>query len=406
MINKRNLLTVLLLGFSSGLPIALVTSTLQAWFTVTGASMLTIGTLGLVGQPYIYKFLWAPLLDRYIPPLLGRRRGWLLITQFCLVVAIAAMAFGNPQIHPLTISILAVIVATLSATQDIAVDAYRTDILQPQERGIGAALTTWGYRVAMLISGGLALVLASAIGWHTTYLIMASLMTVGIVASWFAEEPLCDTQHQSPPSLLAAITEPLREFLSRKSAWMILLFILLYKLGDALSVSLTTPFLLRGLGFSLVTVGLVNKGAGLIATMLGILVGGVLMTRLNLFRALFLFGILQAIAILALMLLAIVGKNYYMLITAIAIDNFCNAMGTVAFVAFLMSLCDHRYTATQFALFSAFAAVGRVFVGPVAGLMTEFMDWQTFFAWALIASVPGLWLLWRLRARVIAPTSA
>lgn len=396
-LNKRNLFVTLLLGFSSGLPIALVGSTLQAWFTVTGASILTIGTLGLLGQPYIYKFLWAPLLDRYVPPFMGRRRGWLVITQIGLVIAIASMALANPNVSPVLLGSLALLVAFLSASQDIAVDAYRTDILKPEERGLGAALVTWGYRVAMVVSGGLGLILAELIGWRSTYLIMASLMIVGLFAAWYGEEPIEDLQNKHPATLKAAVLEPLQEFLSRKSAWLLLIFMLLYKLGDALSVSLTTPFLIRGLGFSLATVGIVNKGAGLVATMLGILVGGVLMTRMNLFRALFLFGVLQMAAILALMQLAIVGKNDAMLVTAIAIDNFCNGMGTVAFVAFLMSLCNHRYTATQFALFSSFSAVGRVFVGPLAGMMAGHMSWAVFFAWSLVACIPGLLLLWYLR---------
>jgi PAT family beta-lactamase induction signal transducer AmpG len=396
-LSKRNLFSTLLLGFSSGLPLALTSSTLQAWFTVTGASLLVIGSLGLIGQPYIYKFLWAPLLDRWIPPLLGRRRGWLIITQFALLIAIASMALANPQTSPSLLITLAFLVAFLSASQDIAVDAYRTDILTPCERGLGTTLYSWGYRIAMLVSGALALALAEYIGWHTTYLLMASLIGIGLLGSWFGEEPI-DEQEQHPPTTLhAAIVEPFKEFLSRKSAWLILLFILLYKFGDALSISLTTPFLIRGLNFSLSTVAIVNKGVGFFATLLGLLAGGVLMARISLFRALFYFGVLQAGAILALLQLAIVGHNYHWLVFAISVDSFCNAMASIAFIAFIMSLCNHRYTATQFALFSALASVGRVFVGPIAGLIVTYFSWSVFFLLSLLACLPGLGLLWYLR---------
>ncbi len=399
-LNKRNLFATLLLGFSSGLPLALTASTLQAWFTVTGASILAIGSLGLIGQPYIYKFMWAPLLDRWIPPLLGRRRGWLIITQFALLLAIAGMTLADPKTSPSLLITFAFLVAFLSASQDIAVDAYRTDILQPHERGLGATLTSWGYRIAMLVSSAFALILAEYMGWHAMYLFMAGLMSIGLFASWFGEEPNNNQQNTPPSSLYAAIVEPFKEFLSRKSAGLFLLFIILYKLGDALSVSLTTPFLIRGLGFSLTTVAFVNKGIGFIATMLGLLAGGLLMTRISLFRALFYFGILQAGAILALLQLALVGHHYGLLVFAIFIDNFCNAMAGIAFLAFMMSLCNHRYTATQFALFSALASVGRVFIGPVAGLIVTYFSWPTFFVLSLAACIPGLSLLWYLREKV------
>ncbi len=399
-LNKRNLFSTLLLGFSSGLPLALISSTLQAWFTVTGASLLVIGSLGLVGQPYIYKFLWAPLLDRWIPPLLGRRRGWLVITQFALLITIASMALANPQSSPSLLIALALLVAFLAASQDIAVDAYRTDILTPCERGLGTTLYSWGYRVAMLVSGALALALAEYIGWRATYLFMASLISIGLFGSWFGQEPTDEQEKHPPTTLRAAIVEPFKEFLSRKSAWLILLFILLYKFGDALSISLTTPFLIRGLNFSLSTVAIINKGVGFFAAMLGLLAGGILMARISLFRALLYFGILQAGAILTLLQLALVGHNYHWLVFAISVDNFCNAMASIAFVAFIMSLCNHRYSATQFALFSALASVGRVFVGPIAGLIVTYFSWPAFFLLSLLACLPGLGLLWYLRGNL------
>lgn len=399
-INKRRLLIILLLGFSSGLPLALTGTMLQAWFTVSGISIVTIGVLSLVGQPYVYKFLWAPLLDRYIPPLLGRRRGWLMITQAALLISIAAMALGSPLHHPMALAALALLIAFLSASQDIASDAYRTDVTAAQERGLSAALYTGGYRVAMMVSGGLGLVLADVIGWSATYLVMASLMLIGLMASWYSAEPDFNGQSAHPTNLYGAVVEPWREFFARKQAWIFLLVILFYKLGDALSISLTTPFLLRGLGFSLTVVGSVNKSIGLVATLLGIFVAGAIMTRLSLYRSLLLFGILQMVAILLFMQLAVIGKNYSLLIVTVFIDNLFNGMGTAAFLAFLMSLCDHRYTATQYALFSALASIGRVFVGPLAGVMVEHIGWVHFFAWSFVVSLPGIILLRWVRGTI------
>lgn len=396
-LNKRNLFSTLLLGFSSGLPLALTSSTLQAWFTVTGASLLAIGSLSLIGQPYVYKFLWAPLLDRWIPPLLGRRRGWIILIQLVLIIAIVGMALTNPNTSASLLITVAFLVAFLSASQDIAIDAYRTDILKPNERGLGTTLYSWGYRAAMLVSGALALALAEYIGWRSTYLLMAALIAIGLFGAWFGEEPMDEQEKHPPTSLYSAIVDPFKEFLSRKSPWLILLFIVLYKFGDALSISLTTPFLIRGLGFSLSTVAFVNKGVGFFAAMLGLLAGGVLMARISLFRALLYFGILQAFAILALLQLAIVGHNLHWLVFAISIDSFCNAMASIAFVALLMSLCNHRYTATQFALFSALAGAGRVFVGPLAGLIVSHFNWPVFFLVSLATCIPGLGLLWYLR---------
>jgi PAT family beta-lactamase induction signal transducer AmpG len=401
-LNIRRLGIILLLGFSSGLPIALVLSTLQAWFTVSGISIVTIGVLSLVGQPYIYKFLWAPFFDRYVPPLFGRRRGWMIIAQAALILGIIALAFGDPVHHPITISLLALLVAFFSASQDIAIDAYRTDITTPEERGLSASLFVGGYRVAMMVSGGLALILASKIGWRETYLIMASLMLVGLTASFLGKEPAYN--NMPPQSLTAAIVEPFKEFLSRESAYYILLLLIFYKFGDALSVSLITPFLLRGLHFSLAVVGTVNKGVGIAASIIGLFLGGIIMTRLNLYRSLFLFGILQIIAIILLMQLALVGNNYFLLVAVVTADNLFNGMGTTALFALLMSLCNHRYTATQFALFTACTALPRVLIGPIAGVMTERLGWVHFFAWSILFSLPGLYFLWRMRHKINAPS--
>lgn len=392
------ILAIFILGFSSGLPIGLTGSLLQAWYTVAGVGIVSIGVLTLVGQPYVYKFLWAPLLDRYTPPFLGRRRGWIIITQLLLTVSIAGMAFLSPQATPWTLAFLALFVSISSATQDTAYNAYATDLLKPNERGLGASVLTTSYRIAALFSGGITLVMADKIGWQATYLIMAALMTLEMIATYFGPEP--QTIVNTPTSLTQAVVEPFKEFLSRRYAIAILLFIVLYKLSDAFALSLTTSFLIRGLGFSLTDVGIIYKGVGLVAMLLGAFAGGFCMSRISLYRALLLFGILQGLSNAMFMILAIVGKNFTFMAISIFIESFCSGLGTVAFLACLMGICDVRYTATQFALLSALAAIGRVFVGPFAGTMVEHLGWTQFFLWSVLLAVPGLLLLVWLKNRV------
>jgi PAT family beta-lactamase induction signal transducer AmpG len=362
---SRKIFLLLLLGFASGLPLALTGATLQAWLAVEGVDIKTIGWFALVGQPYVYKFFWAPFMDRYSLPFLGRRRGWLAVTQISLLLFIAWMGTISPRESPWLLAGVALLVAFLSASQDIVFDAYRADILGPDERGPGAAVSVFGYRVAMLVSGGLALILVDNwISWQAAYFLMALLMLIGLAAVWLADEPF--VQGQAPTTLSAAVREPLAEYFARHGAWLMLVLIILYKLGDAFAGTLTTAFLLRGAGFSLTEVGLVNKWLGTIATILGALIGGALMIRLRLYRALLLFGVLQALTNLGFMLLAAAGKNYALLIIVIAAENLCGGMGTIAFVALLMALCDRRFSATQYALLSALASLGRVYVGPAA----------------------------------------
>ena len=397
----RSLAVILLLGFSSGLPLALTSGTLQAWMTVEGVDLSTIGLFTLVGLPYTWKFLWAPAMDRFVPPFLGRRRGWLLVTQLALAAGIATMAFLSPRADLAMLAALAVFVAFASASQDIVFDAYRTDVARPEQRGLAAAFTVVGYRIAMLTSGAAALVLVAgsgaipALGWQNTYLLMAGLMGVGAIATLWGPEP--QGAAPAPKTLEEAVLAPLKEFFARPGAWVILVLIVLYKLGDAFAGSLTTAFLLRGAGFSLDDVGYVNKGMGLAATIAGALFGGALMVRLGLYRSLMAFGILQAVSNLAFMALAAAGKSYPLMILAIGFENLAGGMGTAAFVALLMALCDHRFTATQYALLSALAAIGRVYVGPAAGYATDprylGLGWATFFFLTFLAALPGLALL-------------
>ncbi len=387
------------LGFASGLPLALTGGTLQAWLTVAGVDLRTIGIFTLVGLPYTLKFLWAPLMDRFVPPWLGRRRGWIMAAQLGLIAGITAMAATDPTHVPWLLATLALAVAFTSASQDIAFDAYRADVLRPQERGFGAAVSVTGYRIAMLISGAVALIISEQIGWHATYWLIASLMVLGVGATLLSPEP--SSMVTVPRSLSEAVWGPIREFFSRSPAIGLLLLIVLYKVGDAFAGSLTTAFLIRGVGFSPSEVGVVNKGMGLVATILGALVGGALMAKMGLFRSLLLFGVLQAVSNLSFMVLAWTGKSYPMMVSAVAIENVAGGMGTAAFVALMMSLCDHRYTATQYAALSALAAVGRVFVGPPSGYVVEAVGWVTFFFITFLAALPGLWLLWQLRAHLM-----
>jgi PAT family beta-lactamase induction signal transducer AmpG len=397
--SSRRIAAVLLLGFASGLPLALTAGTLQAWLAVESIDIKTIGLFTLVGQPYTYKFLWAPLMDRYTPPFLGRRRGWLILTQLALLGAIAFMGTVSPRESPWLLAAVAFGVAFLSSSQDIVFDAYRTDVLRAAERGPGAAISVLGYRVAMLVSGGGALVLADQfLGWSAMYFLMAALMGIGIIATWFAPEP--EEVPRAPKTLAGAISEPLKEFFSRRGAWWLLVLIVLYKLGDAFAGSLTTAFLIQGPGFTATEVGAINKALGLAATIVGALIGGAWMVRLGLYRALLGFGMLQAVTNLGFMFLALVGKDYALMVTAVAAENLCGGMGTAAFVALLMSLCDKRFSATQYALLSALSAVGRVYVGPASGFLVSAIGWAPFFFLTFLIALPGIALLWLMREQL------
>jgi PAT family beta-lactamase induction signal transducer AmpG len=395
---SRHIAVITFLGFSSGLPLALTSGTLQAWMAVDGVDLRTIGIFSLVGVPYTIKFLWSPLMDRFVPPCLGRRRGWIIITQILLMLGISTMAFSSPSQFPWILALIALIVAFTSASQDIVIDAYRTDVLEEKERGAGAAVFVMGYRIALLITGALALILSDYIGWRNTYLLMAAGMAIGMISTLLGPEP--DKKIIPPNSLQGAVIGPLKEYFSRNAAVPLLFLIILYKLGDAYAGVLTTPFLIKGIGFSASEVGTINKGLGFISLIVGALFGGSLMVRLGLFRALLIFGILQAVSNISFVLLALIGKSYGMLIFAVAFENMSGGMGTAAFVSLLMAMCNHRFTATQYALLSSLAALGRIFIGPTSGFVAESLGWAGFFFITTLSAIPGLWLLWWLRHEV------
>ena len=394
---NRRIGIMLPLGFASGLPLALTAGTLQAWLTVVGLDLKTIGIFTLVGLPYTLKFLWAPLMDRLVPPLLGRRRGWMLVMQLCVALGLAAMAVTGPGQLPEILGVLALVVAFLSASLDIVFDAYRTDLLLRPERGFGAAVWVNGYRCALLFASAGALLLADRIGWQNTYLLLAALMAAGIVTILVSQEP--SEPSAMPASLAEAVGGPLKEFFARPGVVGFLALIVLYKFGDAVAASLQTAFLIGGMGFSVSDVGYV-KGLGLGATLIGALVGGVAMAKLGMVRSLLLFGALQAVSNLGFMWLAWMGKSYAALTISILVENVTGGMGTAAFVALIMSLCDHRYTATQFALLSSLEALGRVFSGRPSAELVEMVGWAQFFFCSFLVALPGIWLVWGLRTQL------
>jgi len=391
----RTLIAVALLGFASGLPVALSGGTLEAWCAVSGLSLKTIGFVKLVASAYVFKFLWAPLLDRYSLPWLCRRRGWMVAMQLGAIVTLVLMAGLSPSTSLTGIALLAIVLATFSATQDIVVDAYRTDQLAPQDRGLGAALGVGGYRLAMLASGGMALILADAAGWSVTYLSMAALLCIGLIGSALAPER---ELARPPQTVLQAYVEPFRDFFSRRNALIWLALILTYKFGNAFAQSLSSTFLLRDGGYSLSQVGWVNKVFALGAAVVGALLGGLVLERWSLWRALMVFGIVQGLCALGFYAVSLGWHSMPGLITAVTAEYLGSGLGTAAFVALLMSLCNVRFSAAQYALFSALDSIPRVFIGPFAGWLAETHGWPTFFIVATVSALPGLLILHYLRS--------
>lgn len=390
---NRKMGALLFLGFASGLPLFLTGTTLQAWMTKAGVDLTAIGLFSLVGFPYTLKFVWSPLLDRFVPPFLGRRRGWLVVTQVLLVLAIAAMSLQQPAQTLRLLAFNALLIAFFSASQDIAVDAYRTDVLAERERGAGVAVFVLGYRVALLVTGSLALILADHLPWSVVYLLLSLVMALSLIASFWAPEP--ERQSQHPASLLEAIELPFAEFFQRlglSSGLAILVFIVLYRLGDALVNNMSTPFLLQT-GFSQTDIGTVKGGLGLIATIVGTLAGGAFLSRWGTNRSLWIFGGFQALSNLTYFVLANLGYNYPFMVLAINIENFCGGLGTAAFLAFFMGLCNPRFSATQYALLSSLYAFSQTVLVAPAGAIAKSTGWPLFFLISMVVALPGLLLL-------------
>ena len=387
---SRRMLVALLTGFSSGLPLLLTGGTLQAWLHDANVDVKSIGLFAATGLPYTLKFLWSPLFDRFVLPFLGRRRGWMLTIQLCLAGALVLLGQMQPTISLFSVAVAALIVAFVSASQDIVLDAYRRESLTDNELGFGSGLFINGYRLAILVSGALALFLADHIPWSSVYMVMAGALGVGVIATFIATEP----QIVAPPprTLREAVVDPFVDFFRRREAVLILVFILLYKIGDQMASSMTTPFILD-LGFTKTELAAIVKIFGMASTMLGALVGGGLMLRMGINRALLVFGILQGAAILAYVALAQVGKVYGVLATAISLEMFTAGMGTSAYAAYMASLTNRKFTATQYALFSSLMGVPRVIFGMGTGYVAAQLGWTGYFIFCTLAAVPGLLLI-------------
>ena len=388
---SRRLLVLILLGFASGLPLYLTGSTLKAWMTDEGLSLGTIGLFSFVTLPYSLKVLWAPFLDRYALPGLGRRRGWMLATQGLMALALLLLARTQPHLDLSRVAILALALAVASATFDIAVDAWRAEALEQKFLGLGNSIHITAYRVAMLVSGGLALILADKMGWRATYLCMAVLALLGMAGTWLATNT--DAVAKAPRTLQEAIAGPLRDLLQRKGIGFLLTFAVFYKLGDWLAESMTVPFLLRGMGFTKTEIGTVQKTTAMVAIILGGLIGGWMLTRMSLRKALWICGFVQAGSILGFWAISLLGRHLPLLVAANALENLAYGMGGSAFAALLMGSCNRSYTGTQYALFSALMALPRTLFAGFTGFAAARVGWTLYFPLCATAAIPGLLLL-------------
>ncbi|HZW24624.1 MAG TPA: AmpG family muropeptide MFS transporter [Gallionella sp.] len=395
----RRMLICVFTGFASGLPLYLLLNLVPAWLRTEHIDLKVIGAFALIQFPYTWKFLWSPLLDRYVVPLLGRRRGWMLITQVGLLGVIAALGGFSPQQDLGTIVLFCTLLAFLSATQDIALDAYRRELLLENELGLGNSVHVNAYRIAGLVPGSLSLILADFLPWDTVFMITALFMLPGIAMTLLVKEPVGAA---APKTLRAAVVEPFREFIGRqgvRGALMVLAFLFFYKLGDSLCTALATPFYLD-MGFSKTQIGLIAKNAGLWPAVIGALLGGIWMLKLGINRALWLFGVVQVVSIFGFWWLAVIGPqaeigaiNLAQLGFVIGLEALGVGLGTAAFVAYIARTTHPAYTATQFALFTSLAAVPRTFVNATAGWLVEALGWPGFFLLCAALAIPGMLLL-------------
>ncbi len=391
-LNRRMLICVFT-GFTSGLPLYVLIQLVPAWLKVEGVGIAEIGFFTLVGFPYTWKFLWSPAMDRYTLPFLGRRRGWMLVTQIALLVSIAAMGLVRPSLSIWTVAGLAAAVAFFSASQDIVLDAYRRELLPDAELGLGNAIHIQAYRLAGLVPGSLGLILADHLPWETVFVVVALFMGVGLVLTFAIGEAIADPH--PPRTLREAVVEPFREFVDRKgvaAAALILAFMVLYKFGDNMATALQTPFFLD-VGFSMTEVGSIAKIAGLVAVIVGGLAGGVAMIKLGINRALWLFGVVQVVSILGFALLAAVGTNPWLLGFAVAFEYLGVGLGAAALTGFIARTTNPAFAATQFALFTALAAAPRTLANATTGLIVARLGWTNFFLLCTVLAVPGMLLL-------------
>ena len=387
---SRRMLVAFVMGFSCGLPLLLTISVLQAWMKEAGVDLTVIGMMALVGLPYTVKFLWAPFLDRFTLPFLGRRRGWMLVAQIALTASIAGLGQSDPVENPWLLAIAAFLVTFFSASQDIVVDAYRREDLADEELGLGSSLYINGYRVGMLLASGGGLIMADHMDFSMVYLILAGCMLPGILATLLTPEPA--TPAGTPRTMREAVIDPLVEYFSRKDALLILVFILLYKVGDTMASAMTTPFYLD-VGFSKSEIGAVVKLFGFWATIAGGLAGGILMLKLGINRSLWVFGFLQAASTAGFALLAKVGYSVPLLSAVIAFENLSSGMGTAAYAAFMASITNKKFTATQYALLTSLMGIPRVLASAPTGFLAKNVGWETFFIFCALIAIPGMLLL-------------
>ncbi|TLY72151.1 MAG: AmpG family muropeptide MFS transporter [Gammaproteobacteria bacterium] len=390
------MLAILFLGAASGFPNQITESALQAWLKDAGVSLTTIGVMSYVALPYLLKFLWAPLIDRYPLPWLGRRRGWILAMQVALALTIALFALQNPAVALTPISACAVAIVFFSATQDIAYDAWRTDVSLPSERGLAAAATNLGYRTAAWLASACALVVADHFGWRPAFLILAVVMLLFCGATMLA--PTTHNTYQ-PRSLRESVVAPLKELLGTPNAVTLIAVVLLFKIGDAFANKLFTPFMMD-VGFSKTEIALIVKGLFTASSLAGSVLGGVLMVRLGLLRSMLAFGVLQAVSNLLYCALALAGRNYPIMAAAVVIEHVAGAMGGIALVALIMALCDVRYSAFQYALLSALALLPRYSLGYPAGWVADHGGWYGYFVVSFALAFPGLIMVWLNRREI------
>jgi PAT family beta-lactamase induction signal transducer AmpG len=384
------MLCLLLLGYAAGLPLLLIGSTLQAWMTDSEVDLGTIGMVSLIGLPYTIKFVWSPFLDRFRVPFLGRRKGWMVVFQALLVVSIFSLSLVNPKEHLMLVGVIATLIAFFSASQDIALDAYRREILPDEELGFGSSVYVTGYRLGMLVAGAGALILADQVPWSDVYLWMAVCMLPAVVFTLISPSEKNDLV--APKNMKEAVVGPLKEFFTRPGAITIILFILLFKVGDLMAANLTTPFILQA-GYSKTDIGTVAKGVGMFATIFGGLVGGAFMLKIPMKISLVVFGAFQAVSTLGFSLLTMLPVSWGSLAMIIGFENFSAGMGMAAYGAFMAALTDKRFTATQYALLSSVMGITRVILPAPTGYVADAVGWNMFFIICTLAAIPGMLLL-------------
>lgn len=394
----KRMLVALLMGFAAGAPLFLIVSTLQAWMSDEKVDLSLISLFSLVGLPYTLKFLWAPLMDRVVPKFLGRRRGWLVVIQSLLLVAIVGLSQTRPSVDPVSVAVWAFLISFLSASQDIVIDAYRRESLADTELGVGVSLYIYGYRISKIFTEAFALFLADRIPWSSVFIVMTLSMVIGLATTFFADEPKLEV---SPPKTLKeTVVEPFLDFFQRqgvKEACLVLSFILLYKLGDNMGLANITYYFLSVIGFTKTELAAIVKTMGLGATLIGAFLGGIGVMKFGLYRALWIFGVLQIVSTFSLSILLLTGPNPWVLGVIIIGENLCTQMASSAFAAFLGSMTNKKFTATQYALFSSLMGIPRVVASAPTGWMVKQIGWFNFYVFCVLVAIPGLLLLPKIK---------